>query len=81
MLDCDGVAHLGPVMNDTSLRAAVAAWLTEPRGVAVCRYGDIATWDTHLVTDMSELFCASWCDHRHAQAALINTRRRGSGPL
>ena len=29
VLDCDGVAHLGPVMNDTSLRAAVAAWLTE----------------------------------------------------
>jgi hypothetical protein len=59
-------------MNDTSLRAAVAAWLTEARRVAVCRYGDIATWDTHLVTDMSELFCASWCDHRHAQAALFN---------
>ena len=28
---------------------------------------------------MSELFCASWCDHRHAQAALLQRRRRRLG--
>ena len=47
-----------PPLDDTTIRTAVAAWLADPTAAAVT-YGDITTWDTGGVTDMSQLFCAS----------------------
>ena len=42
-------------MDDTSIRTAVAAWLSDA-AAAEATYGHISTWDTSGVTDMSELF-------------------------
>ena len=42
-------------MTDTSIRAAVAAWLTDATA-AEATYGHISTWDTSGVTDMASLF-------------------------
>ena len=47
--------RLGYVMDDTTIRTAVAAWLDDPTAAEVT-YGHISTWDTSGVTDMSELF-------------------------
>ena len=51
--------RLGYVMDDTSIRTAVTAWLDENPAVyaaAYADYGHISTWDTGGVTDMSYLF-------------------------
>ena len=42
-------------MDDSSIRVAVAAWNSDP-SAAAATYGDISTWDTSSVTDMSDLF-------------------------
>ena len=47
----------GYVMDDSTLRTAVDAWLSNPTA-AEATYGHISTWDTSGVTDMSNLFCA-----------------------
>ena len=47
--------------DNAGLRTAVAAWQTDP-AAAAAEYGDIASWDTSLVTDMAELFCAENSD-------------------
>ena len=48
----------GYVMTDSSIRTAVAVWTADSAGAgaAMATYGDISTWDTSGVTDMSELF-------------------------
>ena len=45
------------VMDDSSIRDAVAAWLADATA-AEATYGHISTWETGGVTDMSYLFCA-----------------------
>ena len=55
-------ALAGFVMDDSSIRTAVDAWLSNPTA-AEATYGHISTWETGGVTDMSYLFCArsgSW---------------------
>ncbi|KAH8043904.1 peptide-aspartate beta-dioxygenase [Aureococcus anophagefferens] len=42
-------------MDDSSIRVAVAAWNSDP-SAAAATYGDISTWDTSSVTDMSGMF-------------------------
>ena len=50
----------GYVMDDSSIRTAVAAWFDDRSG-AEAAYGHISTWDTSGVTNMMWLFCgASW---------------------
>jgi len=44
-----------PPLNNTSIRDAVSAWLTDST-TATTRYGHIRTWNTSLVTDMQSLF-------------------------
>ena len=46
---------LGYVMDDSSIKTAVAAWLADAT-VAEATYGHISTWKTGEVTDMEELF-------------------------
>ena len=46
----------GYVMDDSSIRTAVAAWFDDRSG-AETTYGHISTWATGGVTDMSWLFC------------------------
>ena len=48
-------------MDDVSIRAAVTAWIDNPTAAAET-YGEIGTWCTADVTDMSFLFCEwrSW---------------------
>ena len=48
----------GYVMTDSTIRTAVAAWLSDPT-TAEATYGHISTWNTGGVTDMLGLFCAS----------------------
>ncbi len=43
------------LMNNSTLREAVDAWIANP-SAATQTYGDISTWDTSQVTDMSNLF-------------------------
>ena len=50
----DGSAS-GYVMDDTTIRTAVTAWLDDA-AVAEAMYGHISTWDTGGVTDMSRCF-------------------------
>ena len=45
----------GYKMGDDTIRTTVTAWLSD-RYAAERTYGLISTWDTLLVTDMSELF-------------------------
>jgi len=49
-------ALAGDVMDDSSIRTAVAAWFDDRSG-AEATYGHISTWKTGGVTDMSWLFC------------------------
>ena len=51
------------VMDDSSIRTAVAAWFDDRSG-AESTYGHISTWATGGVTDMSWLFCGrqDWMD-------------------
>jgi len=46
----------GYVMDDSTLRTAVDAWLSDATA-AEATYGHISTWETAGVTDMSYLFC------------------------
>ena len=48
------------VMNDNNIWTARDAWLADP-AAAEAFYGHITTWETGGVTDMSYLFCVSWC--------------------
>ena len=50
----DGSAS-GYVMDDTTIRTAVTAWLDDA-AVAEATYGHISTWDTADVVDMEKLF-------------------------
>ena len=43
------------VLDDTSIRDAVAAWLADATA-AKATYGHISSWDTSQVTDMKQLF-------------------------
>ena len=54
----------GHSMGDTSIRTAVAAWLSDATA-AEAMYGHISTWETSGVTDMSWLFCVrqDWMDN------------------
>ena len=63
---------LGYVMTDSTIRTAVAAWLSDS-AAAEATYGHISRWATGGVTDMSELFCASdGCDYYNSAAASFN---------
>ena len=45
----------GYVMTDSTIRTAVAAWLSDATS-AEATYGHISTWETGGVTDMEDLF-------------------------
>ena len=45
----------GYVMDDTTIRTAVAAWL-DSKSAAEAAYGHISTWETGAVTNMRNLF-------------------------
>ena len=53
----------GYVMDDSTIRTAVAAWFDDRSG-AEATYGPISRWETGGVTDMSWLFCVrqEWMD-------------------
>ena len=51
------LALSGYVLDDSSIRTAVDAWLSNP-AAAEATYGHISTWATGGVTDMEYLFCA-----------------------
>ena len=53
------VRRLSNVMDDTTIRTAVSAWLSDSAS-AEATYGHISTWETGGVTDMSDLFCGQW---------------------
>ena len=59
-------ALTGHVMDDDSIRTAVAAWFAD-QSAAEATYGHISTWETSGVTDMSMLFCVrqDWMDDPH----------------
>ena len=67
-------ARAGCVMTDSSIRTAVAAWLSGDTAT----YGHISTWETGGVTDMNNLFCgyecdgSSWCSDCNSAAASFN---------
>ena len=61
----------GYVMDDSSIRTAVAAWFDDRSG-AEATYGHISTWATGGVTDMSYLFCAQYCSYSNSGAAFFN---------
>ena len=48
----------GYVTNNSNIRTAVDAWLSNPTA-AESTYGHISTWETGAVTDMAYLFCGS----------------------
>ena len=49
------VRRLSSVMDDSTIRTAVAAWVSDATA-AEATYGHISTWETGGVTDMEELF-------------------------
>ena len=53
----DGIA-----LDDSTIRTAVAAWLSDS-AAAEATYGHISAWETAGVTDMSYLFCGSSYDY------------------
>ena len=53
---CLAVADTSYVMDDSTIRTAVNAWLSDA-AAAKATYGHISTWETGGVTDMSSLFC------------------------
>ena len=59
---------LGYAMDDSNIRTAVAAWLSNSAS-AEATYGPISTWDTSGVTDMARLFCASETDGNCASSS------------
>ena len=76
LLSCLAAAdarRLNNVMDDTTIRTAVAAWLNS-RSAAEQTYGHISTWETSGVTDMSELFCgiSHLCEYYNSAALYFN---------
>jgi len=65
------VRRLSSVMDDSTIRTAVTAWLADPTA-AETTYGHISTWETGGVTDMSYLFCALGWDECNSAAASFN---------
>ena len=71
---------LGYVMDDSTIRTAVAAWLSDATA-AEATYGHISTWETSGVTDMSWLFCgykcggSSWCSDCNSAAKSLGDIR------
>jgi len=55
-------------LEDSNIHVAAGAWLTDP-GSASTTYGDISTWDTSKVTDMSYLFCGSASESAQCKTA------------
>ena len=55
-------ALTGYAMDDSTIKTAVTAWLADATA-AEATYGHISTWETEGVTDMSELFCATFYCH------------------
>ena len=53
-----GLVGGGRAMDDNTIRTAVAAWESD-RAAAEATYGQISTWDTADVVDMTELFHSS----------------------
>ena len=49
------IFRIGDPMTNTNIQTAVDAWVNN-EGAATTTYGDINTWDTSAVTDMSNLF-------------------------
>lgn len=47
--------YLIVALDNTSIRTALKLWVMDKRKAAH-RYGHISLWDTHLVTDMGNLF-------------------------
>ena len=64
-------ARAGYVMDDSSIRTAIDAWLSNP-AAAESTYGHISTWETGGVTDMSYLFCAQYCSYKNSAARSFN---------
>ena len=70
----------GYVMDDSTIRTAVAAWLSDATA-AEATYGHISTWETSGVTDMSWLFCgykcggSSWCSDCNSAAKSLGDIR------
>ena len=58
----------GGAMSDSSIRTAVAAWLSNATA-AEATYGHISTWETGGVTDTSQLFCPYHCGSNSNSAA------------
>ncbi|CAH0375818.1 unnamed protein product [Pelagomonas calceolata] len=56
VVQMDNCPITGYVMDDDSIRTAVAAWASDA-ATAEATYGHISTWATGGVTDMSHLFC------------------------
>ena len=61
----------GYVMDDGTIRTAVSAWLSDS-AAAEATYGQISTWETSGVTDMSSLFCGTWWSECNTAAASFN---------
>ena len=61
----------GYVMDDTTIRTAVSAWLADATA-AEATYGHISTWETGGVTDMSHLFCGTWWSECNSAAKAFN---------
>ena len=64
-------AVAGSALDDTTIRTAVDAWLSDS-AAAEAAYGHISAWETSGVTDMSCLFVAtdfSWCGGVYNTAA------------
>merc|ERR1719271_1022101 len=72
VVQMDNCPITGYVMDDDSIRTAVAAWFAD-QSAAEATYGHISTWATGWVTDMRELFCgASWEESCNSAAASFN---------
>ena len=59
---------VGVAMDNATIRTAVAAWIDDPEA-AVGTWGNITTWCTADVTDMSFLFCFEMPEGRRLQAS------------
>jgi surface protein len=64
-------AVAGNALDDTTIRTAVAAWLSDS-AAAEAAYGHISTWETGGVTDMSLLFCGATGPYCNTAAASFN---------
>ena len=60
LLGLPAVGSAGYVMDDSNIRTAVAAWISDATAAEVT-YGHISTWDTSGVMDMSGSVHQSSC--------------------